>query len=391
MRKQVECRQYQTPPALVAPEDRRMIRRAIIPLLAVACAIAACESSDAPPQPDAQAAVASGGASSVEQGDAKRAAPALSPAIQEARNRAGHADMLALAGDVATLGDAQALAVAALLRDAALRGAGPQGAGAPAAQPKRMDEKVREWIDEAQRRAPDEITVLVFAFYVERDDVARKEALLARWRTLEPQNLVPVMYGTLPEAELFETALSASVYDSHYDDVLRLIIDTLSRASSPALARASAASPGMTRDEQAAAMALVFWASQGSPPFQRISAPCRAADLSVARRQACRHVAEILLRRSDVLIAEAIGGSIFKRGLGTATEKVEAEAYKRETQWLLGCMQQAYERDPRAFARRFVQLIRGGMHTTERMVMRQIVVEAGFPPGPPAGGPRDSR
>jgi hypothetical protein len=36
-------------------------------------------------------------------------------------------------------------------------------------------------------------------------------------------------------------------------------------------------------------------------------------------------------------------------------------------------------------ARRYTQLIRGGMHTTERMVMRQIVVEAGFPPTPPAG------
>lgn len=368
-----------------------MIRRAIIPLLVVACAIAACESSDAPPQPEAQAAVARGGTSSVEQGDARPAAPVLSPAVQEARNRAGRADMLALADDVARLGDAQALALAALLRDAALLGAAAQGAGAPAAQPKRMDEKVREWIDEAQRRAPDEVTMLVFALYVERDDVARREALLARWRTLEPQNLAPVLHGTLPESELFEAALSASVYDSHYDDVLRLIIDTLSRAASPSLSRVSPASPGMTRDEQAVAMALVFWASTGSPAFQRISTPCRAADLSAARRQACRHVAEILLRRSDVLIAEAIGGSIFMRGPGSATEKVEAEACKRETQWLLGYMQQAYERDPRAFARRFAQLIRGGMHMSERMVMRQIVIEAGFPPGPPAGAPRDSR
>lgn len=298
--------------------------------------------------------------------------------------------MLALADDVARLGDAQALALAALLRDGALLGAGPRGAGAPAARPKRMDPKVREWIDEAQRRAPDEVTVLVFAIYVERDDPARRAALLARWRTLEPQNLAPVLHGSLPETALFEAASSASVYDSHYDDVLRLIIDTLPRISSQALARLGAASPGMTQDEQAAAMALVFWASLGLPPFQRISAPCRAADLPAARRQTCRQVAEVLLRRSDVLIAEAIGGSIFLRGPGTDAEKKDAEASRREGDWLMGCMQQAYARNPRAFTRRFAQLIRGGMHTTERMVMRQLVVEAGFPPAPPAGWRRGS-
>lgn len=369
-----------------------MIRRAMLLLLVAACGIAACESADAPPQPDAQAAVASvrTQAPSIAQRDARPAPPVLSPAVQEARNHAGRADMLGLADEVARLGDAQALALAALLRDGALLGAGVQGSGAPAAQPKRMDPKVREWIDEAQRRAPDEVTVLVFAVYVERQDLARREALLARWRVLEPQNLAPLLHATLPDADLFEAALSASVYDSHYDDVLRLIIDTLSRASSSALARVSAASPGMTRDEQAAAMALVFWASLGSPPFHRISAPCRAADLTAARRQACRHVAEVLLRRSDVLIAEAIGGGIFLRGPGTDAEKREAEASRREGEWLMLGMNQAYERNPRAFARRFAQLIRGGLHTTERMVMRQLVIEAGFPPAPPAGERRGS-
>lgn len=137
-------------------------------------------------------------------------------------------------------------------------------------------------------------------------------------------------------------------------------------------------------------MALVFWASVGLPPFQRISAPCRAADLPAARRQTCRHVAEVLLRRSDVLIAEAIGGSIFLHGPGSDAERKGAEASRREGDWLMGCMQQAYARDPRTFTRRFAQLIRGGMHTTERMVMRQLVVEAGFPPTPPAGWRRES-
>ena len=388
---QVECRQYRAPPAFVVPEDRRMIRRAILPLLVAVCGLAACESADAPP-PEAQAAAASVGARtlSIQQGDASSAAPVLSPAVQNARNEAGRADMLALADDIARLGDAQALALAALLRDGALLGAGPRGTGVPAAQPKRMDSKVREWIDEAQRRAPDEVTVLVLALHLERHDEARRQALVGRWRTLEPRNLVPLLHSTLPEPALFEAAAATSVYDSHYDDGLRLFIDTLSRASSPGLARMGAAMPGMTKEEQAAAMAMVFWASSGIPPFQRISTPCRAEDLSAARHQACRHVAEVLLRRSDVLMAEAIGGGMFLRGPGTDAEKAEAEASRREGDWLMGCMQQAYARDPRTFTRRFAQLIRGGMHITERMVMRQLVVEAGFPPAPPAGWRRGS-
>lgn len=323
------------------------------------------------------------------------AVAAASPAAKPGANAAPpvatpHPDMLALADEVARLGDAQALALAALLRDGTLLGAGPRGTGAPAAQPKRMDPKVREWIDEAQRRAPDEVTVLVLALHLERHDEARRQALVGRWRRLEPRNLVPLLHSTLPEPALFEAAAATSVYDSHYDDGLRLFIDTLSRASSPGLARMGAAMPGMTKEEQAAAMAMVFWASSGIPPFQRISTPCRAEDLSAARHQACRHVAEVLLRRSDVLMAEAIGGGMFLRGPGTDAEKAEAEASRREGDWLMGCMQQAYARDPRTFTRRFAQLIRGGMHTTERMVMRQLVVEAGFPPAPPAGWRRGS-
>jgi hypothetical protein len=337
--------------------------------------------------------------------EASRAVPATPPArsapAQAAQTRAaetrphaataaqqGHPDMLTLADEVAVLGDGQALALAAMLRDGAMMGAGPESTVGPKTPPTRMDGKVREWIDEAQRRAPDEVTVLVLAVYLERYDEARRQALVARWRALEPQNLAPVFHATLSEAALFETAAATSVYDSHYDDVLRLIIDTLSRASSPALARMGAAQPGMTREEQAAAMALVFWATSGIPAFQRLSTPCRAEALSATRQQECRRIAGVLLHRSDVLIAEGIGAGIFLRGPGTAAEKAEANVYKREGDWLGTCTNLAYQRDPRGLARRFAQLIRGGQHVTERAVMRQLAIESGFPPSPPAGWQR---
>lgn len=299
-----------------------------------------------------------------------------------------HPAMLTLADEVAALGDAQALALAAMLRDGALLGAGPENTVGPETPPPRMDEKVREWIDEAQRRAPDEATVLVLAVYLERYDEARRQALVARWRALEPQNLVPLFHATLPEAALFEAAAGTSVYDSHYDDVLRLFIDTLLRASPSALARASASQQGLTREEQAGALALVFWLSSSNPAFQRIAVPCRADGQTGARQQQCRRIAEVLLRRSDVLIAEMLGGNMISRVSGIAAEKAEVEAYEREGQWLMSCIGQLEQRNPRMLMRRYAQLIRGGQHVTERMVMRQIVVESGFPPAPPAGWDR---
>jgi hypothetical protein len=317
-----------------------------------------------------------------------RAREAASRSPVSASAQQGHPDMLTLADEVAALGDGQALALAAMLRDGAMLGAGPQGTVGPDAPPKRMDEKVREWIDEAQRRAPDEVTVLVLAVYLERYDEARRQALVARWRALEPQNLAPLFHATLPETALFEAAAATSAYDSHYDDVLRLFIDALLRTSPSALARMAGSQPGLTREEQAATLALVFWASSGTPPFQRLSTPCRAEDLSATRKQACRRIAEVLLRRSDVLIAEGIGASIFLRGPGTAAEKAEANVYKREGDWLGTCTSLAYQRDPRGLARRFAQLIRGGQHVTERAVMRQLAIESGFPPSPPAGWQR---
>lgn len=296
-----------------------------------------------------------------------------------------HPAMLALADEVAALGDAQALALAAMLRDGALLGAGPQGASAPETRPTRTDEKVREWIDEAQRRAPDEVTVLVLAIHLERYDEARRQALVARWHALEPQNLAPLLHASLSGTALFEAAAVTSGYDSHYDDVLRLFIDTLLRASPSALARMSGSQPGWIREEQAASLALVFWASSGTPPFQRLSTPCRAEALSATRQQECRRIADILLRRSDVLVAEGIGASIYLRGPGTAAEKAEANVYKRDGDWLGACASLAYQHDPRGLARRYAQLIRGGQHVTERAVMRQIAIESGFPPSPPAG------
>lgn len=293
---------------------------------------------------------------------------------------------LALADDVAALGDAQALAFAALLRDSVVRQV-PVDEGA---QPQDMDAEVRRWRDEAERRGGSEITTLVILLYLEPGDTPRRRELVARWRRLEPHNLVPLLYGSLSESDLLAAAAATSVSDAHYDDVLRAFIDMLSRASSPALPRLQAAQRTTSPEEYRLTLAMSFWATVALPPVQRIATPCREASLAESRREHCRHVASVLWHRSDVLVFDMVGASMVRRLSDSAEEKAAADAFRREYAWLSARMADAYSKDGRGYAKRFMHWLFTVPDVTERGMLRQLVVEAGFPPAPPAGWQRES-
>lgn len=303
------------------------------------------------------------------------ARPAVPPGTQH---------LLTVAATVARQGDPQALAVAAMLRDAALSGAGPAGSETPAPA-NRMDDTVREWLDEAERRAPDDLIGLLFAVYLERHDESRRQALIARWRRLEPRNLAPVLHATLPEPVRFEQAQTTDVFDSHYDDMLRAIVLRLSRASIDAQSRLFAGQPGMPREEQEMVMAIALWSAAAQPAFQRVTAPCRAQAMAALRRAQCRWIGQVLMRRSDILIAESIGVDMSARFASNAAERAEVTAYMREGQWLVGRMSDAYGNGERGYFRRYRQILFAAPQVTERGVMRQLVAEAGYPPTPPPG------
>lgn len=291
-------------------------------------------------------------------------------------------DMLALADTVAVQGDAQALTLAALLRDSALTSADfANGASSTAT----TDDNVRRWLDEAERKAPDDAAILALAVHAERRDMARRQALIARWRALEPDNMVPVLYSSLPEQAMFEAAADTTVFDSHYDGILRLIMDVLSRTSSPVLARMRAAGAGALQEEHDVVFAISYWSMIGIPAFQAVTRPCRSEVPNELRRQECRWIAMVLLHRSDNIMAETVGANMLQRGLGSAAERAQAEAYTRESQWLIVCTADAYARNRRVYAQRFHRLIRGTPHFTERTLMRLLAVETGYPPMPPRG------
>lgn len=364
-----------------------MIRRALFPLLVAVFGIAACQSSTAPPQIDEARVEAATGARPAAAGEAAAADPVLSPVIEDVRNRARRDDTLALADGVAALGDPAALAFAALLRDSTMDAMRINGGAAPTVA---MDPQVQRWRDEADRRGGSEITTLLMLLYLERGDTPQKRALVARWRRLEPRNLVPLLYEAAPGTDLLPVASTASVSDAHYDDVLRAFVDALSRVSSPVLSRLHAAESDKSLEEFKLTLAMSFWAAVALPPMHAITAPCREEPLAAQRRAQCLHIARVLWHRSDILVFDMVGASIVRRLSDAVEEKAAAEAFRREYEWLSLRMADAYDKDSRSYSKRFMHWLFAIQDVTERGMLRQLVVEAGFPPAPPAGWRRGS-
>lgn len=355
--------------------------------LIAACFIVACRPASAPSDESSAEAVAEKAATQTSNGESERfASPAarrIDAAALDAPMQTHAQQMVELADTIAEEGDGQALAVAALLRDTAL----PDEAAsdAPSGVVPTMDEKARRWLDEAQRRAPDDVVVLVLAIHLERFDKARRQALIARWRALEPNNLVPILYEQRPEAELLDTAEKASVYDSHYDDFIRTMVQILLKPSNQSVMRRRAAQARVSIEEAAIIMTMGILAAAVMPTFHGIVESCRQPAMADLRRRQCRSIAGVLFRHSDTLISELIGASMTERLAETEAERREAENGKREYTWLSMQSSDAYARDPRTYMRRFAQLLVGTQPFTERSMMRQLVAEAGYSPQPPPG------
>lgn len=371
-----------------------MIHRTMLPLLVASCVAAACQSSTTAPQADAASEGASRAVSAAMHANARphvpesavAGSPILMPAIDEVRTRAHRDDMLALADDVAALGGARALALAANLRAAGLLRDPAQEDAGPAVE---ADETIRRWLDEAERMAPGDVTALVLSMDMLARDKARRSALIARWRRLEPDNLVPILHAELTEDVLFEAAATATTFDNHYDDALRTALDLLSRTSSPALVRLRATSK-MQPEEHDATMAIAFWAASAMPAFHKVAAPCRAEGLSDVRLWQCHRIGETLMRHSDHLIAEMIGTAIIRRlSTATAAERMAAEAMDHEKDWLLYRTQELSQRDLRTYMMHFVAALRASPQTSERALMREVLRASGVPTTPPAGWRKD--
>lgn len=290
-------------------------------------------------------------------------------------------DMLALAADIATQGDARALALAAVLRTGALANATESGDDATTG----VDATAESWLDDAMTRGPDDVTAIVLALYLDFRDTPRRRALIARWRTLEPRNMVPMLLASLPEDGLFDAAASADRYDSHYDDALRATLEILSRSRSPALARLRAGQQEQGLLAYDMTMAMAYHAASVTPGFSSIVTPCKSDAMDSGRTQQCRRIAATLLDNADALIAEMIGAAMAKRLAASPAERAGIEARQRELSWLSMCLNAMTQIGQQSVMSRYAGILLATRQVTEQQVMRQIVIEGGLPPMPPDG------
>lgn len=356
-------------------------------LLACLClALGACADTASPPASHAREAAAAS-VSVDSEDELADATPSTMPApaardleVDPAQTEADRRDMLTLAADIATQGDARALALAAALRNGALGNATENGGDASAG----IDATVESWLDDAMARGPDDVTAIVLALYLDFRDTSRRRALIARWRTLEPGNMVPMMLASLPEGALFDAAASADRYDSHYDDALRATLEILARSRSPALARLRAGQweQGLLAYEMT--MAMAYHAASVTPGFSGIVSPCKSDAMDPGRKQQCRRIAGTLLDNADALIAEMIGAAMAKRLAASPAEHAGIEARQRELAWLSACLGAMTQIGQKAVMSRYAEILLGSTQITERRLMRRLVIEGGLPPTPPA-------
>lgn len=367
-----------------------MTRSIITPIVFLLVLLAGCHPASQPGAPvEAKAAeapvdVRAATVSSSGKTPPTPASPAGRSSEVDLRDAVDRRDMLELANAVAGHRDAQALTLAALMRTSALPQRRAEAEDSPDHLPK-MDRTVREWLDAAERQAPDDVVALILAIDLEHFDEARRQALIARWRALEPRNLVPILLAQRPGAEMFEAAYGATVYDTHYDDVLRTIFRTVSRTMSPTVLRAQARRAGMSPEAFPASVAMGYRAAESMPWFPQLTNLCLPERLPDPLRAQCVGVARVMLDHGDDLMSEVLGAQIVARHAATAAARRDAGERVRAGRWLSLQSGNAEMSDPQRSLERLADALGGDGAFTEQAWMRQLVVEAGYSPTPPPG------
>lgn len=365
---------------------RRIVTSIVLPLVFLAGCRPAAEPVGAVEAAAAETP-AEVGTAAVSPSGKTRPTPAGSGERASARDpleEAARRDMFGLANTVAGQGDAHALALAALIRSSALPEREGEDPGPPDPLPE-MDETVRDWLDAAERQAPDDVVALIVAINLERYDDTRRKALIARWRALEPGNLVPVLLADLPGAEMLDAISKASVYDTHYDDFLRTMFRTASRSLPAGVVRAQALRVGMAPQAFLASMAIGNRAVDGMPWFPRLTGACLPERVPDPLRAHCLRAAGVMLDHGDDLMSEILGARIVARHSANSAERRDAVERGRLGRWLSQQSTNVYLNDPQHYFQRLAQVLGGDHAFTEQALMRQFVVEAGLPPVPPPG------
>jgi hypothetical protein len=176
------------------------------------------------------------------------------------------------------------------------------------------------------------------------DSASRRQAL-QRLRLLDPDNLLPLLLSTddgeaaalgqrlqrlpdgLQRAEMYYDAVGPLVFE-----VLRTI--EIDPALAGLLQQQAAGDEHPPQDPRALA-ALNLSLSAPMPPLQGLSTRCdpRAIDWTEALRPGCLQAARLLAERSDTLLLQAVGLSIWHRLVAGYEAEAEVVALHRNHAW----------------------------------------------------------
>ena len=107
-------------------------------------------------------------------------------------------------------------------------------------------------------------------------DKALVVASMQRWRSLEQDNLAPLLFSSMPVDELLVAARAATRYQSHGYDQVRLMSDAFQRVPiSREETGADAWKEYPSAELRAGVAAFAIWAAQAFPSLRLLTEACR--------------------------------------------------------------------------------------------------------------------
>ena len=167
-------------------------------------------------------------------------------------------------------------------------------------------------------------------------DKALVVASMQRWRSLEQDNLAPLLFSSMPVDELLVAARAATRYQSHGYDQVRLMSDAFQRVPiSREETGADAWKEYPSAELRAGVAAFAIWAAQAFPSLRLLTEACRdeALEATPTRRADCLHVARTLASHSDNQLMAGMGIGMLKRAANTPEDSALAKTLARNHAW----------------------------------------------------------
>ena len=167
-------------------------------------------------------------------------------------------------------------------------------------------------------------------------DQALAAASTQRWRSLEQDNLAPLLFSAMPADEVLLAARATTRYRGHGYDQVRLMSEAFQRVPiSREETGADAWKEYPSAELRAGVAAFAIWAAQAFPSLRLLTEACRdeALEATPTRRADCLHVARTLASHSDNQLMAGMGIGMLKRAANTPEDSALAKTLARNHAW----------------------------------------------------------